>query len=82
MSGVSPASPTPEAPRTRPPRPRRRRMTRNGSRRRGGPHQRMKVTGRLRRLAPAFRKTGWTVDDLGRGGHAKQAQWRVLLPHV
>jgi hypothetical protein len=30
------------------------------------------VTGKLRRLAPAFRKTGWSVDDLGRGGHGKQ----------
>lgn len=38
------------------------------------------VTGRLRRLAPAFRKMGWTVGDLGRGGHAKQIQWRISPP--
>jgi hypothetical protein len=38
------------------------------------------VTGKLRRLAPAFRKTGWTVADLGRGGHAKQIRWRISPP--
>ncbi len=38
------------------------------------------VTGKLRRLAPAFRKTGWAVDDLGRGGHAKQLRWRISPP--
>jgi hypothetical protein len=38
------------------------------------------VTGKLRRLAPAFRKTGWTVDDLGRGGHGKQLRWKISPP--
>jgi hypothetical protein len=38
------------------------------------------VTGRLRRLAPAFRKTGWTVEDLGRGGHGKQIRWKISPP--
>jgi hypothetical protein len=38
------------------------------------------VTGKLRRLAPAFRKTGWTVDDLGRGGHGKQIRWKISPP--
>jgi len=38
------------------------------------------VTGRMRRLAPAFRKTGWTIEDLGRGGHDKQVQWKISPP--
>jgi hypothetical protein len=46
----------------------------------GWPVSARDVTGRLRRLAPAFRKTGWTIDDLGRGGHAKQVQWRISPP--
>lgn len=46
----------------------------------GWPASARDVTGRLRRLAPAFRKTGWAVDDLGRGGHAKQVQWRISPP--
>jgi hypothetical protein len=33
-----------------------------------------------RHLAPAFRKAGWTVEDLGRGGHGKQLRWRTSAP--
>ena len=35
------------------------------------------ATTRLRRLAPAFRKLGWTVDDIGRGGHGKQLRFQI-----
>ena len=38
------------------------------------------VTGLLRRLAPAFRKTGWTVDDLGSDNKAKVLRWKILPP--
>lgn len=38
------------------------------------------VTGRLRRLAPAFRKTGWTVDDLGSDNHDKVIRWKISAP--
>jgi hypothetical protein len=46
----------------------------------GWPKDARAVTGRMRRLAPAFRKTGWVVDDLGRGGHGKQVQWKISPP--
>jgi hypothetical protein len=38
------------------------------------------VTGRLRRLAPAFRKTGWTVEDLGSDNHEKLLHWKISPP--
>lgn len=38
------------------------------------------VTGLLRRLAPAFRKTGWTLDDLGNDNHAKVLRWKISPP--
>ena len=38
------------------------------------------VTTRLHRLAPAFRKLGWAVDDMGRGGHGKQLRFRISPP--
>jgi hypothetical protein len=37
------------------------------------------VTGRLRRLAPAFRKTGWTVTELP-PGHANAIRWKISPP--
>jgi hypothetical protein len=46
----------------------------------GWPKDARAVTGRMRRLAPAFRKTGWMVEDLGRGGHGKQIQWKLSPP--
>ena len=39
-----------------------------------------KVTGRLTRLAPAFRKTGWTVEDLGSDNHDNVLHWRISPP--
>jgi hypothetical protein len=38
------------------------------------------VTGRMRRLAPAFRKTGWAIEDLGSDNHAKLLRWKVSPP--
>ena len=38
------------------------------------------VTGLLRRLAPAFRKIGWTVDDLGSDNKAKVLRWKISPP--
>ena len=38
------------------------------------------ATGRLHRLAPAFRKLGWTFADMGRGGHGKQLRFRIFSP--
>jgi hypothetical protein len=38
------------------------------------------VTGRMRRLAPAFRKTGWRVDDLGSDNHEKLLRWKIFPP--
>ena len=38
------------------------------------------ATGRLHRLAPAFRKLGWTFADMGRGGHGKQLRFRISPP--
>ena len=37
------------------------------------------VTGRMRRLAPAFRKTGWQVTEL-EPGHANAIRWRISPP--
>jgi hypothetical protein len=37
------------------------------------------VTGRMRRLAPAFRKTGWTVTELP-PGHANAIRWHISPP--
>jgi len=39
------------------------------------------VTGKLRRLAPAFRKIGWTVEDLGSDNHEKAYRWKIS-PHT
>jgi hypothetical protein len=39
-----------------------------------------KVTGRMRRLAPAFRKMGWTVKDLGSENHDKLLRWNISPP--
>ena len=38
------------------------------------------VTGRMRRLAPAFRKTRWTIEDLGSDNHAKLLRWKISPP--
>jgi hypothetical protein len=38
-----------------------------------------KVTGRLRRLAPSFRKTGWTVTELP-PGHENAIRWNISPP--
>jgi hypothetical protein len=43
----------------------------------GWPADARAATSRMRRLAPAFRKAGWTVVDLGRGGHDKQVRWQI-----
>jgi len=37
------------------------------------------VTGLMRRLAPAFRKTGWQVTEL-EPGHANAIRWRISPP--
>lgn len=38
------------------------------------------VTSWLRRLAPAFRKTGWKIEDLGSENHAKLLRWSISPP--
>ena len=38
------------------------------------------VTSWMRRLAPAFRKTGWKVEDLGAENHAKLIRWNISPP--
>lgn len=38
------------------------------------------VTTQLRRNAPALRKNGWTVDDLGSGGANHTTTWHVVSP--
>jgi hypothetical protein len=43
----------------------------------GWPKDARAVTGRMRRLAPAFRKTGWAIEDLGSDNHAKLLRWKV-----
>jgi hypothetical protein len=35
------------------------------------------ATGRIRRLAPAFRKIGWGVEDLGSENHDKLLHWKI-----
>jgi len=45
----------------------------------GWPGSARAVTGRLRRLAPAFRKTGWTVTELP-PGHANAIRWEISQP--
>ena len=44
----------------------------------GWPASARAATGVLRRLAPAFRKTGWAVADLGRGGTGHEIRWEIL----
>ncbi len=38
------------------------------------------VTSWLRRYAPALRKTGWRVEDLGSENHAKLLRWSISPP--
>jgi hypothetical protein len=38
------------------------------------------VTGRMSRLAPAFRKVGWTVANLGSDNHDNVVHWAVSPP--
>jgi len=38
------------------------------------------ATGRIRRLAPAFRKIGWGVEDLGSENHDKLLHWKISPP--
>ena len=42
----------------------------------GWPASARAVTGLMRRLAPAFRKTGWQVTEL-EPGHANAIRWRI-----
>jgi hypothetical protein len=44
------------------------------------PNTARKVTGRLTRLAPAFRKTGWTVENLGSDNHDNVLHWHLSPP--
>jgi hypothetical protein len=46
----------------------------------GWPGDSRKVTAHLRRLAPALRKTGWTVTDLGPDNHLKVVRWQITPP--
>ena len=47
---------------------------------RGWPTTAKAMTGELKRKAPALRRLGWTVDDLGRGGHDKVLRWALNPP--
>lgn len=38
------------------------------------------VTGKLTRLAPAFRKIGWAVENLGNDNHDKAYRWKISPP--
>jgi hypothetical protein len=38
------------------------------------------ATGKIRRLAPAFRKIGWGVEDLGSENHDKLLHWKISPP--
>lgn len=49
---------------------------------RGWPTTARQVTTSLRRNAPALRKQGWTVDDLGSGNKANSTLWRVGAPEI
>jgi hypothetical protein len=44
------------------------------------PKNARKVTGCLNRLAPAFRKVGWTVENLGSDNHDKVVHWHISPP--
>ena len=44
------------------------------------PKKASQVTGRLTRLAPAFRKTGWTVENLGSNFKDNVVHWRISPP--
>lgn len=46
----------------------------------GWPAKPRQVTSVMRRLAPAFRKTGWTVEDLGSENHDKLLRWKISPP--
>ena len=48
---------------------------------RGWPTTAKAMTGELKRKAPALRRLGWIVDDLGRGGEHKVLRWRLTPPH-
>jgi hypothetical protein len=38
------------------------------------------VTGLMKRLAPTFRKIGWTVENLGTANHRKLVRWHISPP--
>lgn len=38
------------------------------------------VTGLMKRLAPTFRKVGWTVENLGTANHRKLVRWKISRP--
>ena len=44
------------------------------------PKNAQQVTGQLTRLAPAFRKIGWTVENLGNDNHNNVIHWKISLP--
>jgi len=44
------------------------------------PKNARQVTGCLTRLAPAFRKTGWAVENLGSDNHDKVVRWHISPP--
>ena len=46
----------------------------------GWPANARQVTGQLTRLAPAFRKTGWSVENLGSDNHDNVLHWRISPP--
>lgn len=46
----------------------------------GWPGTAKAMTGELRRKAPALRRLGWAVDDLGRGGRDKVLRWSLTPP--
>lgn len=48
----------------------------------GWPSTARDATGKLRRLAPVLRKVGWSVNDMGRGGHDKQLRWQISPPRT
>lgn len=49
---------------------------------RGWPNTARQVTTILRRNAPALRKLGWTVDDLGSANKTNATTWRVNRPEI
>lgn len=44
------------------------------------PRSARSVTSLLRRNAPALRKSGWTVEDMGAGNHANATTWSITPP--